>query len=111
MDEVCLACAQAQALAAKKQAEKEEAAVAAIKAAAAAEAAAAAGVTAAKKKPVAPKNIMLKGARMAFQSSAQPLKSPPANQARQFMESKTLFWLEILIFQTLRLSAFVELPY
>ena len=79
---MCASHAQAQALAAKKKAEKEEAAAAAIKAAAEAEATAAAGIAAAKKKPPAPKNIMLKGARMAFQSGAQPVKSPPANQVR-----------------------------
>lgn len=59
-------------MAAKKKAEKEEAAVAAIRAAADAEATAAN----AKKKPIIPKNIMLKGARMAFQSNTQPVKSP-----------------------------------
>lgn len=63
--------AQAQALAAKKKAEKEEAAVAAVKAAAEAEAAAAANAQGGMKKKLAPqKNIMLKGARMAFQGAA-----------------------------------------
>lgn len=61
-------------MAAKKKAEQEEAAAAAAKAAADAEATAAAQ-SAARKKPVA-KNIMLKGARMAFQGGAKANQVP-----------------------------------
>ena len=71
---------QAQALATRKKAEKELAAAAAAKAIAEAEATAAAGPAAlqgaSKKKPVVAKNIMLKGARMAFHGTGQASKVP-----------------------------------